>query len=147
MGRTIGSTLNALLGTTLKSTGGILTTTPNAPVVAPKQQGSSSAAAVQKARSLLAQAAADFGKAQSDLKSDDLGAYQKEIAAAQAATAQAASILNGQPSSSNAANGALSNPRPQSSGASASTTSAVSARTSSFFGSTPSTHRRVGARI
>jgi uncharacterized membrane protein (UPF0182 family) len=124
MGPTIGSTLNALLGTSLKRTGGILTTTPNAPS-APRQSGSASSAALQKARSLLAQASADFVKAQGDLKSGNLGAFQHEIAAAQAAVAQADGILNDHPSLSKPSNGSTSKGAVPSAGAAATTTSAV----------------------
>jgi uncharacterized membrane protein (UPF0182 family) len=96
IGPTLGSTLNALLGTTLKSTGGILTTTPNAPTVAPPpSSGKSSASAISKARALLAQAATDFAKAQSDLKAGTLAGYANEVAAAQQATAQAEALLGG----------------------------------------------------
>ncbi len=127
MGPTTGATLNALLGTTLKRTGGILTTTPNAPTVAPQPQGKSSSSAIEKARSLLAQAAADFAAAQADLKSGDLGGYQSEIAAAQSATAQADAILGGGSASSKKTNGGTSKV-PSSSSASATTTSALSPR-------------------
>ena len=90
---TLGATLNALLGTSLKSTGGNLTTTPNAPAVALPPVGKATSPAVAKARELLAEAAADFSKAKTDLKASDLGGYQREVAAAQSATAQAAALL------------------------------------------------------
>ncbi len=91
---TLGSTLNALLGTSLKSTGGYLTTTPSSPTVAPPTIGKATSSDIAKARALLAQAAADFSKAKADLKASDLGGYQREVAAAQDATAQASALLD-----------------------------------------------------
>ncbi len=108
---TLGATLNALLKTTLKSTGGVLTTTPNSPTVAPSPSPSSksksnepsslgtssspgtSSSSVAKARTLLSKAASDFSKAQADLKAGNLGGYQAEVSAAQAATARAYQYL------------------------------------------------------
>jgi uncharacterized membrane protein (UPF0182 family) len=105
MAPTLGATLNALLGTTLKSTGGVLTTTPNAPTIVPPSSGKSSSAAVAKARALLAQAATDFATAQADLKAGNLGGYQSEIALAQAATSEAEQLLSGGSGSSGHTNG------------------------------------------
>ena len=123
---TLGATLNALLGTTLKSTGGILTTTPNAPTEPPPSRGKSSSSAVQKARTLLAEASADFAKAQADLKAGDLGGYQSEIAAAQVAAAKAEALLGGGSSSSKRTNGTKAPTPASSAGAPAATTSATS---------------------
>lgn len=101
MRRTLGATLNALLGTTLKSTGGVLTTTPSALAVAPTsttpsgsgKSAKSSSASVAKARILLSEADSDFAKAKSDLKAGTLGGYQREVAAAQTATSKAEQLL------------------------------------------------------
>ncbi len=107
MERTLDATLNALLGTSLKRTGGSLTTTPSSPATSTGPSSSSkpssstvSSASVAKARTLLAKAAADYSKAQADLKAGDLGGYQTEVAAAQAATAQADRYLETAPSRS-----------------------------------------------
>jgi uncharacterized protein len=143
MGPTLGATLNALLGTTLKSTGGVLTTTPNAPTVGTQPpSGKSSSTAVAKARSLLAQAATDFAKAQADLKSGTLGGYQTEIAAAQSATTQAEALLAGGSTSSKTSkssdhtNGA-DEPASSSKGATASTTSADGTQAGASGGTGP----------
>lgn len=100
--QTLGAALNSLLGTTLRSTGGVLTTTPTSPTVptSPAGKGASSSAAVEHARTLLAQASRDFAQAQADLKTGTLGGYQDEIAAAQAASQQAERDLGGSPSTS-----------------------------------------------
>jgi len=105
MRRTLGATLNALLGTSLKSTGGVLTTTPNAPPVTPPSSGKSSTSDIAKARTLLQQAAADFAKAQADLEAGTLGGYGREIAAAQKATTQASALLGGTSGSAGSAGG------------------------------------------
>jgi uncharacterized membrane protein (UPF0182 family) len=113
---TLGATLNALLGTSLKSTGGYLTTTPNAPAVAPPPIGKATSPDIAKARALLAQAAADFAKARADLKASDLGGYQREVAAAQAATAQAAALLGAATGASGRSHGARKSPPSSSAG-------------------------------
>ncbi len=125
MAPTLGATLNALLGSSLKSTGGLLTTTPNAPIATPPSGGSSSSAAVNQARALLAKAAADFAQAQDDLKAGTLSGYQHEIAAAETATQKAEAVLGGGTGSSSHTNG----PSPSSpTAASATTTSSESPR-------------------
>ncbi|MGH9098708.1 MAG: UPF0182 family protein, partial [Acidimicrobiales bacterium] len=96
IGSTLGSALNSLLNTNLKSTGGALTTTPTSRTVGhPSPSGATTSLPVAKARALLVKATADFAKAQVDLKEGDLGAYQSEVAAAQAATSKADRYLAG----------------------------------------------------
>lgn len=132
MRQTLGATLNALLGTSLKKTGGVLTTTPNAPPPATASGTPSSASSVDKARALLREAAADFAKAQADLKAGTLAGYASEIAAAQTATTKAEALLGAGPSSSSVKNGVRSAPSSSSTsaGSSATTTSATSSGTS-----------------
>ncbi len=140
IGRTLGSTLNSLLGTTLKSTGGVLTTTPSAPTAPtspPPSQAKSSPTSVSKARALLEEAATDFSKAQADLKAGNLGGYQSEIAAAEAATTHADHLLGGGSSTpvANSAEAAASSTTTATSG-SATSTGASGASRSSTKGST-----------
>ena len=96
---TLSATLNALLGTTLKTTGGILTTTPNAATApktpTPTHKGKASSSAVTQAETDLAQAAKDFAQAQADLRAGNLGGYQTEVAMAQTLTAKAQQLLSG----------------------------------------------------
>ncbi|MDA8310100.1 MAG: UPF0182 family protein [Actinomycetota bacterium] len=141
MERTLGATLNTLLGTTLKSTGGNLTTTPRSPNVpssspssgSQPSQGSSPSpppsgepsASIARARALLQEAATDFTKAQADLKAGDLGGYQSKIAKAQAATAEAEALLAGGARSS----GHSKRPSVQPSSVTGSSASIKSART------------------
>ncbi len=138
MRRTLGATLNALLGTTLKSTGGILTTTPNAPTVSPSPSpsppsGKSSSASVAKARTLLTEAAADFAKAKSDLKAGTLGGYQSEVAAAQTATSKAEQLLGSGSSSAtaNSPNATSASGRATSAGSTTKTTKTPTVHSSS----------------
>jgi uncharacterized membrane protein (UPF0182 family) len=95
MKHTLGASLNALLGTTLKSTGGVLTTTPTATAQSPTPPPSKSSSGVSQAEKLLAEAASDYATAQADLKAGTLGGYQKEVAAAQQLTAKAEQLLQG----------------------------------------------------
>ncbi len=130
MGRTLGAALDALLGTTLKSTGGVLTTTPSSAAVAPsKVPGTSSSSDVAKARALLAEATSDFASAEADLKAGNLGSYQREVASARTATSEADQLLSGASSSSGGTSGAGSKAKASSAGGSlgsSSTTGSVS---------------------
>lgn len=93
---TLGGALNALLGTTFKTTDGILTTTPNGvatvPTASPSKRSVTSALMTQE-RTLLAQATSDYAAAEADLKAGNLGGYQTEVAAAQTVTAKAQELL------------------------------------------------------
>ena len=112
---TLGATLNALLGTTLRTTGGGLTTTPSAPTVpVPRSSTKSAASEIARARQLLAQAAADYAQAQADLKTGNLAGYQSEIAQMRKVTAEAETLLGG-----NATAGAAASSTPGTSTASA----------------------------
>ncbi len=123
---TLDATLNALLGTSLRTTGGNLTTTPNSPAVAPSPSGKATSSDIAKARALLAQAATDFTKAKTDLKASDLGGYQREVTAAQAAMAEASALLGEASKASGLSHGARASP-PTSSRGSASSSPAGSA--------------------
>jgi uncharacterized protein len=140
MERTLGATLNALLHTKLKSTGGVLTTTPNPPTVTPpsSSSGKSSSSSVAKARTLLARAASDFSKAQADLKAGNLGGYQSEVAAAQAATAKADEYLSGGSSSSSSAHPKASDMKPPPTTALSASTNAGVSRSGLFSPSSTS---------
>lgn len=102
MGQTLGASLDALLGTSLKSTGGVLTTTPTATAPSASPPTSKSTSTVSAAEKLLAEAASDYSKAQADLKAGNLGGYQAEVAAAQTATSHAEQLLQGASSTSGA---------------------------------------------
>ncbi len=148
MEATLGATLNALLGTTLKSTGGVLTTTPNAPTTSPPPaSGKSSSKQVAQARALLAQAAADFSQAQADLKAGNLGGYQSEVAAAQAATAKADQLLSGGTvTSSGSATSARASPSAGStSGGTGAPSGSTTTTTSSLTGSGQSSQTASGS--
>lgn len=94
---TLSSALNALLGTTLRNSGGRLTTTPSSPALPPPKRSTTESVSSQiaQARRLLAEAASDYAKAQSDLKTGNLAGYQSEISAAQKATTEAEQLLGG----------------------------------------------------
>ncbi len=94
---TLGSALNALLGTALRNRGGYLTTTPSSPALPPPKHPSTESVSSQiaQARHLLAEAGTDYAKAQADLKTGNLGGYQSEVAAAEKATAEAEQLLGG----------------------------------------------------
>ena len=150
MRATLGAALDALLGTSLKSTGGHLSTTPNAgtarttsPVLTPPTTGSA-AAAISQARSYLAQAAKEYADAQGALKAGDLGQYQKDVATAQALAAKAAALLGGKAANGSSRGGAAESPAQRSGGAAvapsgAGTSSKRSTPTSTGTGS-PSSH-------
>ncbi len=123
MRQTLGASLNALLGTTLKSTGGILTTTPTGTTPG-SSTSSTSSGAVAQAEKLLAEAANDYARAQADLKAGKLGSYQSEVAAAQTATSRADQLLKQVTTGSTAA-GASSSSTP---GAPASSGTAATAQ-------------------
>jgi uncharacterized protein len=103
METTLGATLDALLGTSLKSTSGTLTTTPTAPSTTksatkktptPPSSSSASASEIAQAHADLAQAASDYTLAEADLKAGNLAGYQSEVTAAKSATAAAEQLLS-----------------------------------------------------
>lgn len=138
MRKTLGAALNTLLGTSLKSTNGILTTTPNGATVSTTPAPSSSSTtttAVAEARTLLAQASSDYATAQSDLKAGNLGGYQSEVTAAQTATEKAAQLLGDTAANSKTSSGSTKassgSATPGASGSSSKTASTGSGGTSS----------------
>ena len=103
---TLGATLNALLGTTLRNTSRGLRTTPSSPTVAVPQSSTKSAATdIAEARHLLTQAAKDFAQAEADLKTGNLAGYKDEITAAKNAASEAEHLLGGTSASANGAAG------------------------------------------
>ncbi|MGH8981846.1 MAG: UPF0182 family protein, partial [Acidimicrobiales bacterium] len=149
MRKTLGATLNALLGTHLKITHGLLTRTPSGtptgtPTVTTSGSSSPSTSSpnVRDARTLLAQASSDFAAAQTDLKAGTLAGYAREVADAQQAAEKAERLL-GETAAGSSAGGAAgpSGSTPQgssdtsgatgSSGSGASNTNSTAHRTSS----------------
>lgn len=95
MKTTLASALNAVLGTYLATTSPATasTTTKTTSTKTTTSNASASQIAAQ-AKADLAQAAAHFATAQSDLTAGNLGGYQSEIAAAQATAAAAQQLLS-----------------------------------------------------